>query len=625
MDGDGAVDGGRPNTCILHPNSVNHVTRCPSATPVALDVDQPLHRPTHEPISALDSKHTRSLDPLLLSLHDVRSCSSSTSVMDDNQFLSLTSRHLPSDDGSLPSPIQPHLDTLFAEFARTRPRASPPRSPSALSHRPVRNHVNDTPTPLVDLRALDYVTEYDSHLMCPICHVPFLEPVVLECDHTFCNSCLKEYREGAAIGMRSQCPTCRSFLLSAPRKASRLIVNMCNEIRVRCPNEDCEDVIPRGAVERHATKECQHERLRCPDPECGKMVKRKNYVPNQCIHTSHIECDCGAVIELGRGDWLQHKDEDCPNTGVECKQCGQRISARDYLAGSNDHVCSPAEEHTCPGKIYGCTDDFESDDLDTHVASCPLARLAPHLQKQTKLLHALQEQLTMAKVRNEVLETGLDKISDIVNEQVLPYVSHSDPSHTGETSDIEEIERDHIPSAISHRDLVMPAHLRALTPSPDPDASSISQTQQHLLALHESLRGNVANLEQDISALHNNISDLDARTSMQVMNETLRIKEDLAHTNAALFSMRAQVQWLLNRERVGQQQQAMGMRGRAPSAQPQAPNPTQSTRSSVSEGTDPAMLGTSADTQASSSNLGTSPTFRPQVRRLSGSQERVKL
>lgn len=544
--------------------------------------------------------------------------------MDDNQSRDPATQNIP--DGSPPSPRPEHLETLFAEFARTRPRISPSRSPPLRSRRHVRNESHNQNGPKLDLRALDYVAEYDSHLMCPICHVPFLEPVVLDCDHTFCNSCLKEYREGAGTGLRSECPTCRTFSLSGARKASRLIVNMCNEIKVRCPNEDCEEIVLRGYVEYHATRECQHQKLECPDPKCGKLVKKKNYVPNQCIHSSNIECDCGAEIQLGRGGWLKHKDEECPNTALKCQSCGEQRLAGDLAEGNDDHVCSNVEGQTCPGRPYGCLDEVTEENLDAHMKTCPLARLAPFLQKQSKLLESLREQLNMAKVRNEVLETGFDKISDIINERVLPYLSQSEDSPAAEASDIEEIERDPIPSAISHRDLLMPAHLQALTPSPDPDAASISQTQQHLLALHESLRGNVSNLEQDIVALHNNISDLDARTSMQIMNETLRVKEDLAHTNAALFSTRAQVQWLLNRERIGQQQQAMGMRGRTSSAQPQASNQGQSIRGSVSDDAEGSHLGTSVDSQHSSSSLAPSPNFRPQIRRLSGgSQERVKL
>jgi len=473
----------------------------------------------------------------------------------------------------------------------------------------------------VDLRTLDYVSEYDPNLMCPICHVPFVEPVVLDCDHTFCSSCFDEYRDSGTSGVRPQCPACRTYLLAGPRKASRLIVNMCNDLRVHCPNEGCLTVIPRGCVEQHVGKDCPEERLACPDAKCGQTVKRKNFVPEQCIHSSHIECDCGAVIELGRGEWLRHRDEECPSTAVKCERCGERILAKDYLAGSASHVCPHGEAAPrCPGFQYGCHDEVSDDDLETHTQSCLLARLAPHLTKQSELLQSLQEQLTMTKIRNEVLETGLDKINDILHDRILPSMGRTDHSPPGEASDIEEIERDHIPSALSERDLVLPAHLRALTPSPDANSTSLL-TQQHLLALHESLRGNVSTLENDISALSNTISELDARASMQLMNETLRIKEELAHTNAALFSTRAQVQWLLNRERAGQQQQ-MGMRGRAPSAG-QGHGASSSTQHSASGEAAEASLGITGETQAS--GLSASPNFRPQMRRLSGSQERVKL
>lgn len=546
----------------------------------------------------------------------------------DNSPLLPSHPPLSTEDLPLHSPIQPHLDTLFAEFARSRPRISPPRSPVAASTltRRLSSPTADKspPAPPLDLRALDYAQDYDSHLMCPICHVPFIDPVVLECDHTFCQSCLTDYRDGASSDTRTRCPTCRAFLWSAPRKASRLIVNMCHEIKVHCPNDGCTQITPRGFLQRHATAECPHQRLKCPDAECDKLVRRKNFVPDQCVHTTHVECDCGAVIELGRGDWLRHKDDECPNTGAKCQNCDKRVATGDSLDGSFGHVCNTDDTPTCPGQEFGCSEDIEPDHLESHTRTCAMAKLAPHLQKQDQLLKSLQEQLTMAKVRNEVLENGFEKIHEVINDNILPRISPSDQSG-GDNSDVEEIERDEIPSATSHRDLLMPAHLRALTPSPDPELSSISQTQQHMLALHESLRGNVTNLEQDISALANQISDLDARTSMHLMNETLRIKEDLAHTNAALFSTRAQVQWLLNRERMGAQQQAMGIRGRAPSAQPPGPNMTSSARSSMSEGTDAAGQGSSSENQPSSSNVAPSPNFRPQVRRLSGSQERVKL
>lgn len=66
-----------------------------------------------------------------------------------------------------------------------------------------------------------------------------------------------------------------------------------------------------------------------------------------------------------------------------------------------------------------------------------------------------------------------------------------------------------------------------------------SNATTYLLSLHESLR-------EEVSQMSHALTDLDARASMTIMNECLRIKEDMAHTNAAVNSVRMQVQWLMN-------------------------------------------------------------------------------
>jgi len=101
------------------------------------------------------------------------------------------------------------------------------------------------------------------------------------------------------------------------------------------------------------------------------------------------------------------------------------------------------------------------------------------------------------------------------------------------------------------------------------------------------------------------------------MNETLRIREDLAHTNAALFATRSQVQWLLNQARVGQQ---MSARSRAmvppaasSSSQASASSATLMARGPSSEG--------SGGEKTVESILANGPGGRPS----GSSQERVKL
>lgn len=66
---------------------------------------------------------------------------------------------------------------------------------------------------------------------------------------------------------------------------------------------------------------------------------------------------------------------------------------------------------------------------------------------------------------------------------------------------------------------------------------SYASPVQHLLSLHESLRDEVTRLA---SALH----DLDGRHSMLILNENLRLKEDMAFLNAQFSGLGRQVSWL---------------------------------------------------------------------------------
>ncbi|KAK5094327.1 hypothetical protein LTR70_004220 [Exophiala xenobiotica] len=556
----------------------------------------------------------------------------------EHGFLSLNDVRPPfhSDEGNGPSPF----DTLWTEFARSHPRLSPPRTPT---HRVVRSVASAGSSVLrvrsaIDLRSLDYVSEYDSNLMCPICHVPLIDPVVLDCDHTFCQQCFEEYKNGGPSTDRSKCPACRSYLLGGSRKASRLIKNMCNEIQVRCPNNRCDVVTARGYVEQHATRECPEQELPCPDTQCLRKSKRKNFVPDQCIHSSHIECDCGASMQLGRGEWIKHKDLECPN-----KNSVPTASLETTVGGQEDEAETPPR---CPGADFGCTEEIALIDHETHIKHCPLARLAPALTKQSQLLHSLSVQLKMTNLRNDVLETGFDRLNELITNTIEPKLNRLiDTDHSSDI-DIEEIPRDDL-SLLS-------------TDTPTPTAT---QTTSYTTA-YNSLHPRLSTLESQTSTLQSHLTDLDARSSMALMNETLRIREELAHINGAMYSTRAQVQWLLNRERIMGQREAMGQRGRvgAPgggSAQTQAQGqgqgqgaraerggPAQNSQSAAGVAGGTSTQRPSIDRNLSSawstisqaaagsgsgpSSAATSPMFsaaRPSLRRLSGgsSQERVKL
>ena len=574
----------------------------------------------------------------------------------EHEFLSLEDARPPFSTGEEPAASPFDTSTLWTEFARSHPRlSSPPRTPPHRVEGPNASAGNtvERARPTIDLRSLEYVSEYDSNLMCPICHVPLIEPVVLDCDHTFCQECFEVYRTGRPSADGPRCPACRSYLLGGCRKASRLIKNMCNDIQVRCPNDGCDIVTARGYVEQHATRECPEQEMPCPDTICPRKTKRKNFVPDQCIHSSHIECECGASIRLGRGEWIKHKDSECPNTTISTPAQGTTVQ------GHQDKD-APSK---CPGADFGCTNPYEPNEHEAHIKICPLARLAPALTKQAQLLHTLSDQLKMTKMRNDALETGFDRLTSLITTTIEPKLNRlNDTIETNQTSDIEEIQRD---DDFTHRQTF--SLLPSETHMP---LSTTTQTTAYTTAYND-LHPRLTTLESQTSTLQSHLSDLDARSSMALMNETLRIREELAQINGAVYSTRAQVQWLLNRERMlGQREAMMGQRGRVGAPGPstsavqggqsaagssmagadrsgtQAVQSTQTTggggggsgttstqRPSMDRNMSSAWSSISqavAGTTSGPSSAATSPMFsatRPSLRRLSGgsSQERVKL
>ncbi|KAK5162502.1 hypothetical protein BJ546DRAFT_949650 [Cryomyces antarcticus] len=73
--------------------------------------------------------------------------------------------------------------------------------------------------------------------------------------------------------------------------------------------------------------------------------------------------------------------------------------------------------------------------------------------------------------------------------------------------------------------------------SDSPLAEDIDSLIYRVHSLRDSLREEVERIEASIA-------ELDGRHSMMIINEGLRNKEDMAHTNAAINAMRMQLQWL---------------------------------------------------------------------------------
>lgn len=139
----------------------------------------------------------------------------------------------------------------------------------------------------VDFRALDYISTYDAHLMCPICRCPFVRPVRLQCDHIFCRTCLDSAITCSSSRDDFTCPTCRSPTSDTSVNVPRMLINMCDDIRVKCPfsREGCSEIIPRGHVQLHVDKYCAYRLVDCPDEGCDKKTTKMHLHPEgKCMH-----------------------------------------------------------------------------------------------------------------------------------------------------------------------------------------------------------------------------------------------------------------------------------------------------------------------------------------------------
>lgn len=289
---------------------------------------------------------------------------------------------------------------------------------------------------------------------------------------------------------------------------------MCDEIQVRCPflADGCQEILPRGHIQSHVDRYCGYRLMPCPDESCDKKTRKKDLQPEErCLH-SYYQCT-RCEQDIMEQDYEEHEKELCPSLESTCVDCGTIVPQRE-LQGHIDKC--PEALSPCAASKYGCTTKIRRAEIANHEQSCPLVSIAPYFEAQNTRLNSLELTTKHLQQRNEIFEDGLANIRSTLLESARSGGRSGPSGERGPQNQADEIDE---------------------STSLSPLASSNPTT--YLLSLHESLR-------EEVSQMSHALTDLDARASMTIMNECLRIKEDMAHTNAAVTSVRMQVQWLMN-------------------------------------------------------------------------------
>ncbi|XP_055487179.1 E3 ubiquitin-protein ligase TRIM41-like [Leucoraja erinacea] len=83
------------------------------------------------------------------------------------------------------------------------------------------------------MAAKDPVESWTEEVVCSICQNIFTDPVILECGHNFCRSCITQSwdREG-----RNHCPECREEFTGRSLTVNRAMVRLSEKARALSPN-----------------------------------------------------------------------------------------------------------------------------------------------------------------------------------------------------------------------------------------------------------------------------------------------------------------------------------------------------------------------------------------------------
>lgn len=450
--------------------------------------------------------------------------------------------------------------------------------------------------PPVDLRMLDYVSVFDENLMCPICRCPFVDPILLaECDHCFCRDCIAQTWQPTAysqLGLKGDCPSCRTPTELGPRNAtSKILNNLVEDLMVKCPKseEGCKSVLKRGEAQDHVSIYCGFALAECPMEDCELPLLRKD-VGKGCLHYGVSCLDCRE--EMLKANLETHWRSKCPDRKVSCEMCKQQVFYREMGLHSKEE-CS-ATSVPCPGKELGCRHRSKRSAAEAHVNKCAFAKMAP-LWLQMRQTMAEQETAQKAMVKKlEVLEHGFQNMQDIMSqktedsdridadERTVPdeqnarnepeprrrnaSIASADSTNTSITAAALEFPEPPNRSrpasdatfrtAMSQRASLPLSRYAPETPrvaevpeeytsdfdlaSPFPPPANdgpYASPLHHMLSMHENLRDEVGRIS---SALQ----ELDGRHSMQNLNENLRTREEISYLGAQVAGLSRQVHWL---------------------------------------------------------------------------------
>ncbi|PSS22155.1 hypothetical protein M430DRAFT_34133 [Amorphotheca resinae ATCC 22711] len=350
----------------------------------------------------------------------------------------------------------------------------------------------------VDFRALTYVGTVDENLICPICRVALVDPVDTQCDHTFCRECIAQALSHNEICPIDRYPLPRDAPFGRPHK---IVINQLDALQAKCPC--CEAPIPRSMLQNHMEKYCKEALVRCPSKTCDEVVKRK-LSDRGCLHYDVTCPDCKEIhkeIDIGH-----HREFVCKERQKECEHCGAdilRCKESEHIEDCPDVIAS------CAWAEYGCQHESKRKDLYLHADECAFKIVGPMAEILKKEISVLRAEVRALNEKNQAQERRIKFLE-------------SGPKESDRHFDYADIS--------SHPVSSLPESA---------SAEPLDSANEYLLSLIEAQ-------ENRISQLSAGMTELEAKQTMMLFNETIPIKNELTEMRSSQQVVSMHVRWLLN-------------------------------------------------------------------------------
>ena len=239
----------------------------------------------------------------------------------------------------------------------------------------------------------DAISDY----ICPICKGVFNQPLIDQCGHIYCSSCIE---------MTSCCPVTLAPFTESKLAPINFISSVLSKQFLYCKNKkkNCEWYGKLSELNNHISTDCQKQSMSCCFEGCFALVDREGLLDHEEVCEYRIVKCPECSIPIARLNLETHY-EVCPNFKLDCpNNCEGKVERKDL----NTHLDSECMNRlvNCDYSEIGCQEKPQYKDLTSHLES----KMLHHNFLMMKYVLTSHKDLIELK---DIINDSADKISEL--------------------------------------------------------------------------------------------------------------------------------------------------------------------------------------------------------------------